>query len=169
MPRFSSILSSKFPYEPTEGQRQLFGLFDDLFEKQGDRKDSILIKGHAGTGKTTIVSALVQVLPLFNYKYVLMAPTGRAAKVLAAYSGKPAFTIHKIIYRQVADPESGDLIFVRQRNYFRKRVFIIDEASMISDERDIAGNGLLHDVLAYIFEHKNNKLVIIGDTANCPR
>ena len=168
MPKFSSILVSKFPYQPTEGQRQLFTLFDDLFEKQGDRKDSILIKGYAGTGKTTVVSSLVQVLPLFNYKFVLMAPTGRAAKVLASYSGKTAFTIHKIIYRQVADPESGELKFVRQKNYFRKTVFIIDEASMISDEPDMSGNGLLNDVLSYIFEHKNNKLVMIGDVAQLP-
>ena len=80
----------------------------------------MILQGYAGTGKTSIVSALVKTLPLFNYKYLLLAPTGRAAKVISAYTEKSAFTIHKIIYKQVADPQSGQLKFRRVKNYNRE-------------------------------------------------
>ena len=111
---------------------------------------------------------MVNVLPLFNLNFVLLAPTGRAAKVISSYSGKKAYTIHKLIYRQVADPKSGELKFKKQKNYFKKTVFIVDEASMISDERGFLNSGLLSDLVEYVFEDHTNRLILIGDNAQLP-
>ena len=168
MPTISSILRSKFPYEPTQGQMLFFSILDDMVGKTGDQKDTLIVKGYAGTGKTTVISSLVNVLPLFNFRFVLMAPTGRAAKVISAYSGKKASTIHKMIYKQVADPKTGELRFIKQKNYFKKSVFIVDEASMISDENGFLNNGLLKDLVNYIFEDHSNKLILVGDNAQLP-
>ena len=128
----------------------------------------MILQGYAGTGKTSVVSALVKTLPLFNYKFLLLAPTGRAAKVLSAYTRKGAFTIHKIIYKQVADPKSGQLKFRRVKNYNKNTVFVIDEASMLSEGNSFGDSGLLKDLLAFTFEHNSNKLLLIGDTAQLP-
>ena len=128
----------------------------------------MVLQGYAGTGKTSVVSALVKTLPLFNYKYLLLAPTGRAAKVLSAYTKKGAFTIHKIIYKQVADPKSGQLKFRRVKNYNKNTVFVVDEASMLSEGNSFGEIGLLKDLLAFVFEHDSNKLLLIGDTAQLP-
>lgn len=128
----------------------------------------MILQGYAGTGKTSVVSALVKTLPLFNYKYLLLAPTGRAAKVLSAYAEKSAFTIHKIIYKQVADPKSGQLKFRRVKNYNKNTVFVVDEASMLSEGNSFGESGLLKDLLAFVFEHNSNKLLLIGDTAQLP-
>lgn len=147
---------------------QFFSILDDMVGKTGDQKDTLIVKGYAGTGKTTVISSLVNVLPLFNYRFVLLAPTGRAAKVISAYSGKKASTIHKMIYKQVADPKTGELRFVKQKNYFKRSVFIIDEASMISDENGFMNNGLLKDLVNYIFEDHSNKLILVGDNAQLP-
>lgn len=168
MPNISSILQSKFPYEPTSGQLRFFSILDNVIGKTGDQKDTLVVLGYAGTGKTTVISSLVNVLPLFNMKYALLAPTGRAAKVISAYSGKKAFTIHKIIYRQVADPKTGELKFVKQKNYFKNTVFVVDEASMISDEKVFLNHGLLTDLIDFIFEHHTNKLILVGDNAQLP-
>ena len=168
MPTISSIIRSKFPYEPTQGQLLFFSILDDMLGKNGNQKDTLVVKGYAGTGKTTVIGSLVNILPLFNLRYVLLAPTGRAAKVISAYSGKKAFTIHKIIYRQVADPKTGELRFVKQKNYFKKTVFIVDEASMISDESGFMNSGLLRDLVNFIFEHRSNKLFLVGDDAQLP-
>ena len=139
-----------------------------MIGKAGDQKDTLVLRGYAGTGKTTVIGTLVNVLPLFNLKFALLAPTGRAAKVISSYAGKKAFTIHKMIYRQVADPKTGELRFVKQKNYFKKTVFIVDEASLISDESGFMNNGLLSDLVAYIFEHNSNKLILVGDNAQLP-
>ena len=136
--------------------------------KVGEQKDTLVVRGYAGTGKTTVISSLVRVLPLFNLRYALLAPTGRAAKVISSYAERKAFTIHKIIYRQVADPKSGELKFVRQKNYFKKTVFIVDEASMISDDQGFFNSGLLSDLIDFVFEHNSNKLIFIGDNAQLP-
>ncbi len=166
MPKISDIISNKFPYEPTDGQRRLFSLFDHLLVKNGP--DILLVKGYAGTGKTSIVSTLVNVLPFFNLKYVLLAPTGRAAKVLANYSGKKAFTIHKIIYTLQHDKENETLKFNRIKNYHQNTVFLVDEASMIYDQYNESHANLLKDLMEYIFEYSSNRLILIGDTAQLP-
>ena len=145
-----------------------FAILDDMVGKTGNQKDTLVLRGYAGTGKTTVISSLVNVLPLFNYKFALLAPTGRAAKVISAYSGKKAYTIHKIIYRQVADPNTGELRFVKQKNYFKKTVFVVDEASLISDEKGFMNHGLLSDLIEYVFEDNSNKLILVGDNAQLP-
>ena len=166
----AQLLAKRFPYKPTPGQEQFFeqiGAFiaHENFERY---RDCFLLRGYAGTGKTTLVGTLIKVLPRFGYKSVLLAPTGRAAKVMSNYAKKPAQTIHRKIYRQVADPGSGTLAFERQKNYHEDTLFIVDEASMISDEADFGGKGLLTDLVDYVFETKGNKLLLVGDTAQLP-
>ena len=103
----------------------------------------MILQGYAGTGKTSIVSALVKTLPLFNYKYLLLAPTGRAAKVLSSYTEKAAFTIHKIIYKQVADPKSGQLKFRRVKNHY-PITHIYAESQYLNDNDLIQIHYILH-------------------------
>ncbi len=134
MPKPSQIIADKFPFSPTKGQKQLFTLFDTFLNQKQETRYALMLKGYAGTGKTSIVSALVKALPTFDFKYLLMAPTGRAAKVMAAYAERNAFTIHKIIYQRAADPISGKYQFKRRRNYAKNTLFIIDEASMLADD-----------------------------------
>ena len=161
-------LRKNFPFEPTSDQTRLFQKLDQFLLNKENTKDVFLLKGFAGTGKTTVVGALVSILNKFGYKYVLLAPTGRAAKVMSQYSGKPASTIHKKIYRQTSNPFSEGLSFTRQPNKLGDTVFIVDEASMLSDESGFGENGLLQDLLSYVFEKKNNKLLLVGDTAQLP-
>jgi ATP-dependent exoDNAse (exonuclease V) alpha subunit len=156
-----------FPHEPTVQQQELFGLLHDFLQKDvGD--ECFILKGYAGTGKTTIVGALVKALRAYNYKSVLLAPTGRAAKVITSYSGRKAFTIHKRIYRKKT-ALNVDESFTIADNLANNTLFIIDEASMISDQ--ISGNNretLLHDLVKYVYNKKNCKLMLVGDTAQLP-
>ncbi len=168
MPAISEILTNKFPHTPTDGQRELFSLMDHFLESKINSKAAILLKGYAGTGKTSIVSALVQVLPLFNFKFVLLAPTGRAAKVMSAYAKRAAFTIHKKIYKQVSSPGSDRLSFQRVKNYHKKTLFIVDEASMLSESKDFGDLSLLQDLISFVYQHEENRLLLIGDTAQLP-
>ncbi len=156
-----------FPHEPTAQQLELFGKLHD-FIVSDNGEECFILKGYAGTGKTTIVSALVKALRNYNYKYVLLAPTGRAAKVISSYSGRKAFTIHKRIYRKKS-ALNVDESFLTGDNLANDTIFIVDEASMISDE--ISGNNrdtLLHDLVRYVFNDKNCKLLLVGDTAQLP-
>lgn len=166
----AQLLAKRFPYKATPGQEEFFekiGAFiiGQEFEQY---RDCFLLRGYAGTGKTTLISTLIKVLPRFGYKSVLLAPTGRAAKVMSNYAKKSAQTIHRKIYRQVADPASGSPSFQRQKNYHEDTLFIVDEASMISDEAEFGGKGLLTDLIEYVFESKNNKIMLVGDTAQLP-
>ncbi|HBH22716.1 MAG TPA: ATP-dependent endonuclease [Cytophagales bacterium] len=167
MPKISNILRQKFPYEPTEGQARLFNMLDSYVEEK-EKKKCLVIKGYAGTGKTSLISTLVNVFPLFNLKYILMAPTGRAAKVMSNYAGRPAYTIHKKMYKQVADPASGELQFKKVKNYHTKTVFIVDEASMLSDKAEFGKNSLIADLIHYVFENEDNRLILVGDLAQLP-
>lgn len=166
MPKPSQILLNKFPFTPTSGQEKLFHLLDNFLEEENE-KSVFIIKGYAGTGKTTIVSTLVTTLPLFNKKFVLLAPTGRAAKVMSAYSKRMAFTVHKKIYKQVGDQTEGPA-FQRQSNYAKDTVFIVDEASMINEDRSFGSTGLLTDLFSFVFSDTSNKLILIGDNAQLP-
>lgn len=167
MAKPSEILASKFPFEPTKGQLELFRRFDDFLLKEDLYRPTMLVRGYAGTGKTTVVSAVVKMLPYFKFNYVLMAPTGRAAKVMSSYSKRTAFTIHKKVFQQTSEP-GGDLVFKRQKNYHKNTLFIVDEASMLSDKNDFGKKGLLSDLIDYVFEKEGNRLMFIGDVAQLP-
>jgi len=164
---FCKILLQQFPFETTEGQKMLFTKLSEFIV--GKNSDQIFVlKGYAGTGKTTIVSSLVQSMPAVNGKTFLLAPTGRAAKVLSNYTKKQAFTIHKKIYfkRPVHD---GGFAFALQQNLHSNTIFIVDEASMISNSGGLfGGNSLLDDLISYVFNGINCKLIFIGDTAQLP-
>lgn len=167
----SQLLRRQFPFKPTDGQLRFFELTNNfLIEEKGLERyrDCFLLKGYAGTGKTTIISTLIKVLKNFGYKSVLLAPTGRAAKVMSGYSEKIALTIHKKIYKQTADAFSGTLTFQRQKNYHDNTLFIVDEASMITDDADFGSRSLLADLVEFVFENPGNKLMLVGDTAQLP-
>ncbi len=168
MPKISDILLSKFPYSPTAGQHRLIHLLGNFLEDNEVSRSCLLVKGYAGTGKTTLVSLLAEVLPLFNIKYMLMAPTGRAAKVISAYAGRPAYTIHKIIYKRKAGEQESDMAFKRSKNYQKETVFIVDEASMVSDKQSFDGQNLMSDLITFVYEGRGNKMIIIGDAAQLP-
>lgn len=163
----SDLLVANFPFEPTYGQLDVFRLLDKFLAESEDERSAFLLKGYAGTGKTTLISQLVNILPKMNYSFILMAPTGRAAKVMSTYSGKPASTMHKQMYMQKEEGEAS-FSFQRKKNYLTKTIFIVDEASMISDDADFGGRGLLTDLVEYVFEKESNKLLIIGDSAQLP-
>lgn len=166
----AQLLLDNFDYEPTESQKDLITKLS-VFISDSEQKHLFLLKGYAGTGKTSIISSLVKTLDEFNLKYVLLAPTGRAAKVLSTYTQRPAFTVHKKIYIQKSSRE-GMGIFALEKNMHSNTYFIIDEASMINNqaqELDIFGTGrLLDDLVEYVYIGKNNKLILIGDTAQLP-
>jgi ATP-dependent exoDNAse (exonuclease V) alpha subunit len=156
-----------FPHQPNAQQQELFGRLHK-FLNSGTERDCFILRGYAGTGKTTVVGALVKALRQYNYKYVLLAPTGRAAKVMSGYSQRKAFTIHKRIYRKKS-ALNVDESFRINDNLAEDTLFIVDEASMISDE--ISGNNydtLLNDLVKYVYNDKNCKLMLVGDTAQLP-
>ncbi len=130
-----------------------------------------LLTGYAGTGKTSIISSVVKTLDLLRMKSVLLAPTGRAAKVLSSYSGRQAFTIHKKIYRQKSSKD-GMGNFTLDRNLHRDTFFIVDEASMVSNssgDSSLFGSGrLLDDLIEYVYSGTECKLIIVGDSAQLP-
>ncbi len=167
MPLPSQILKNKFPFEPTNGQLKFFEIFDHFWSNKSANRPTMILKGYAGTGKTTLVSTLVQVLPLFDFKYVLLAPTGRAAKVMSSYTRKKAFTIHKIIYRQISAPDVAKLEFKPQKSYHKNTLFIVDEASMLADDLTDSAK-VLRDLIAFVFFNQSNKLLLIGDGAQLP-
>ncbi len=130
-----------------------------------------LMTGYAGTGKTSVISSAVKTLDLLRMKSVLLAPTGRAAKVLSSYSGRPAFTIHKKIYRQKSSKD-GTGSFRLDRNLSKDTYFIVDESSMISNnsnDSSLFGSGrLLDDLIEYVYSGTDCKLILVGDTAQLP-
>ena len=161
------LIEQSFGNIPTAQQRDVFAMLEN-FLPSTNADDCFILKGYAGTGKTTLISALVKVLPRIKLKSVLLAPTGRAAKVITNYSGKKAFTIHKKIYRKkvAASPEMN---FVLGDNIMENTLFIVDEASMISDQvHDYSRQSLLQDLISYVYNGKNCKLMLVGDTAQLP-
>ena len=134
-----------------------------------DPASAFVLRGYAGTGKTSLVSALVRSASALRIKTLLLAPTGRAAKVLAGYSGNPAFTIHRKIYQTVTD-STGMMRMARALNKHSYTLFIVDEASMIgqNDEGGSDRHNLLEDLVDYVGEGNHCRLMLIGDTAQLP-
>lgn len=161
----------KFP--PTECQERLFETLTDFITSPSvDVPDLMIVSGYAGTGKTSAIAAFVQVLRFFKHNYILLAPTGRSAKVLSNFTEDKAFTIHKHIYRQKSMTD-GVGLFQLDVNKSNDTCFIVDEASLISvelsSEGSVFGSGdLLDDLIQYVRQGSNNKLIIIGDKGQLP-
>lgn len=168
---FKQQITQFFEHAPTFDQSRLI---DELerFMKLKESHPLFLLKGYAGTGKTTVLGAFVKTLTHFKVKSRLLAPTGRAAKVLSARSSKEAFTIHKQIYRRNSkvDEFSGMML---APNLHTNTVFIVDEASMISDhslltDGSVSNRNLLDDLFEYVFSGKNCRLILLGDEGQLP-
>ena len=160
-------IRAELPFVPNEEKEGLFRLLG-AFLVSPCREKCFLLKGYAGTGKTSVVSALVRALEGLQQPCILLAPTGRAAKVLAHYSGKPAFTIHKYIYRQ---QQLGVEAFSLADNRHKQTLFIVDEASMLSATRDngVFGSGsLMDDLIKYVYSGDGCSLFLLGDDAQLP-
>lgn len=166
---FYSFLKNDFPHTTTTKQDIALQLLAK-FVLSTNKNETFLLKGYAGTGKTTIVGSLVKNLTKVKKRSVLLAPTGRAAKVISNYSNKQAFTIHKKIY--FPKSEKGSVSFNLQENKHRDTIFIVDEASMIPDinqDSKLFENGsLLDDLMQYVYSGNNCKLLLIGDSAQLP-
>ncbi|HEX8575944.1 MAG TPA: AAA family ATPase [Flavobacterium sp.] len=167
---FYTVLSRDFPFSPTLKQDMFFQQIAE-FLTNTNTNEIFVLKGYAGTGKTTAIATIVNNLATINKKYVLLAPTGRAAKVIANYSQKPAFTIHKKIYFPKKGP-GGGVTFTLQQNKHTNTFFIVDESSMISDvnaESKMYETGsLLDDLISYVYSGTHCKIILIGDTAQLP-
>jgi len=167
--QFIESFISHVPHSPTNGQNIAIQKITHFLYKLSPGQLFIL-KGYAGTGKTTLISALVNTFSEFDKKTILLAPTGRAAKVFSVFSGKKAFTIHKFIYK--IKNKNGIVEIVRKENKWNHTLFIVDEVSMISNvthENELFGNNnLLDDLINFVFEGENNKLLFIGDDAQLP-
>ncbi len=166
---FFHLLTSEFPYQITDSQQELIQLLSRFIINND--KSIFLLKGYAGTGKTTIISHLVDNLWKAKLKYTLLAPTGRAAKVMGAYAKKPAYTIHKHLYYPKTDA-FGKPKFTLRQNKQRNTVFVVDEASMISGQNTgdnlFDTQSLLADLIQFVYSQPGNKLILAGDTAQLP-
>lgn len=154
-------------FMPNEGQNALLDKLSRFIISPIERKAFILL-GYAGTGKTSMMAALVQAYKELQQKVVLLAPTGRAAKVLSRYAHAPAYTIHKFIYRQ---KKLGEEVFSLNDNLYKNTLFIVDESSMISGIRDnqTFGSGiLLDDLVKYVYSGDGCSLLLLGDNAQLP-
>lgn len=162
-----NILIQNFAQTPTEQQEKALKLLA-LFVSAFDPDSCFILKGYAGTGKTTIISSLTKSLRYINKRSVLLAPTGRAAKVMSEYARRPAYTIHKKIYRK-KNAATVDHEYTLAENLHENTLFIIDEASMISDDTiSFFSSGLLQDLIQYVRNGTNCTLLFVGDSAQLP-
>ena len=166
----SSQIYAKFSFETTNSQKKVVEMLSDYIASS-DFSRIFVLNGYAGTGKTTLIAALVDVLREVGIKSILLAPTGRAAKVLTQYSGQNALTIHKRIYRERTNA-NYESKFSLDLNKERGAIFIVDEASMLADssgDGQIFGSGsLLNDLISYVRQGKECKLILVGDDAQLP-
>ena len=165
---FKHCILKHFKFEPTQDQKAFIDLFSSFMTKRESHK-TFLLKGYAGTGKTTLVSALVKTCKELNIPIILLAPTGRAAKVLGNYSSAPASTIHRAIYHKKSMDIASN--FVLGFNKISNALFVVDEASMIntSSESFFGTGDLLSDLVEYVFSGApNTKLLLLGDDAQLP-
>ena len=162
-------------FEPTSCQLELINKLSEYIISPGasplpGSKEIMIINGYAGTGKTSVLASLVKVLNEFERNSILLAPTGRAAKVLSGYTGKRAYTIHKHIYRQ-RSMSDGVGLFSLNVNLNKESIYIIDEASLISNDSDGSAFGsgrLLDDLISFVYSGDGNKLILTGDSAQLP-
>ncbi|MFB6257667.1 MAG: ATP-dependent RecD-like DNA helicase [Flavobacteriales bacterium] len=158
-------LLAAFPYSPTDDQQEILDRLGEFLREGPRSRPLFLLKGYAGTGKTTVVRALVDFMEKKGRYVVLLAPTGRAAKVMGAYAGREAHTVHKWIYWSKQDPDGG-VRFELGKNRYRGALFLIDEASMIGGEpKRFKERNLLEDLLSFIYDQGNCRAVLIGDDA----
>jgi exodeoxyribonuclease-5 len=164
----SQLLQEYIQLELTSEQQVFLQKLDDFFQPS-ENKTAFILRGYAGTGKTLMVSSLVKIASKIGYKVALLAPTGRAAKVLGGYAKKRASTIHRKIYQQI-DTKGGNFVFKRVKNSSTNTIYIVDEASMISDNAVFGSKSLLDDLISYVFENidAENKLLLVGDVAQLP-
>lgn len=166
----ASQIYAKFAFEPTFGQKKIIEKFADYL-CSADNGRIFILNGYAGTGKTTLIAAFVAALKEFGLKTVLLAPTGRAAKVLARYTGEKALTVHKKIYRQKSSTTFASK-FSLDMNRDKETLFIVDEASMLSNEsgeESMFGSGrVLDDLVEFVRSGRNCRLMLVGDNAQLP-
>ena len=163
-------IKTNFPYKPTFEQENIVkSLANFLFSQETD--SLFLLKGYAGTGKTSLLGALVKTLDQLEQKCILLAPTGRAAKVFSHYAGHAAYTIHKKIYRQKSFSNELDNFSIND-NLHQHTLFIVDESSMIANEGlagTMFGTGrLLDNLIQYVYSGHGCRLMLVGDTAQLP-
>ena len=169
IPNFYTAIREHFAFTPTSGQDALMHDLAQFCLSRGEKR-AFILRGYAGTGKTSVVSALVKALYSIHLAPVLVAPTGRAAKVLARYSGYEATTIHKAIYRE-SKVSGMDSIFDLGYNQRKGTLFIVDESSMIgteSEQQAFGSGNLLEDLIRYVYEGEDCSLLFVGDDAQLP-
>lgn len=162
---FRKELAAAFIHAPTKEQEELFGKFETFIHSHNEH-DCFLLQGYAGTGKTTVVSALVNTLPKLGYKAILLAPTGRAAKVISGYSGHRAYTLHKHLYYTELS-EYGVQVALKE-NKAGRAIFIVDEISMLPSQQNDRGRNLMDDLFEFVFSGFKCKLLLLGDDAQLP-
>lgn len=168
---FISLIKKDLNYQPTPEQEHVLTVFSQFLADRNPRSVMVL-RGSAGTGKTTLAAAMVSTLHRLGQKLTLMAPTGRAAKVFSLHSNLPAYTIHRRIYREKNYTGIGG-IFNLNDNRYRRMLFVVDEASMIGS-RPAAGDitfgtaSLLDDLIQYVYSSNGCRLLLIGDNAQLP-
>lgn len=163
----TSQIKTNFPFVPTKEQEKSLEEISAFLLSADDRR-LFLLCGYAGTGKTSLVAALVKTMEQLERRTVLLAPTGRAAKVFSSYSGKPAYTIHKWIYRQKSILNGSS--FTLMENRAQNTLFIVDEASMIANEgaTNFGSGALLDDLVEFVYSGRGCSLLLLGDTAQLP-
>lgn len=164
---FATMVLDQLPFEPTDQQIQLVAALSRFCSAHTPQDSVFLLNGYAGTGKTSVMGALVRSLNAIKIPTVLLASTGRAAKVFSNFTGIAAHTIHRKIYRAPAIGPDGRLVARVNQNPHVNTVFIVDEASMIGDGAD-GGMNLLQDLVMYVYTGVNCKLILLGDTAQLP-
>lgn len=172
MSQLVAEIHKKLTYEPNSGQKEFIDKLDELVSRKY-KKDALILSGYAGTGKTSLISAFVKSVGKHGFRTQLLAPTGRAAKVIGNYSKKKAHTIHRVIYQR-KQLKNGAVAFELAFNPNNHCIFIVDEASMIADysmpsgSNPWANRNLLEDLVEYIFSGTNNKLILVGDEGQLP-
>lgn len=166
--QFAESIVDSLPFEPTHQQVGLIAALARYCSASTPGDTVFLLNGYAGTGKTSVTGALVRALPLIGMRAVLLAPTGRAAKVLSAHAGHTAWTIHRRIYRHASITQGMTGVTGVAENRSANTVFIVDEASMIAAGDTGTGTNLLEDLIHYVFSGINCRLILSGDTAQLP-